>query len=100
MSDSEQRRRPGRLPCLRCFKEEEAAIREKAADCGMSVGQFLLAAALGRRTRSQLDAHVINELRRLGGLQKHLFNAEGGAHSREYALLLVEIRDAIARIGS
>ncbi len=74
-------------------------VRERARDCGMSVGQFVLAAALGRRTRTRIEAHILNELRRLGGLQKHLFNEGGGVLSKEYAAILVEIREAIARIG-
>ncbi|RPE25266.1 NTP pyrophosphohydrolase [Burkholderia pseudomallei] len=65
----------------------------------MSVGQFVLTAALGRRTRTKIEAHILNELRRLGGLQKHLFNEGGGMLSKEYAAILVEIREAIARIG-
>ena len=65
----------------------------------MSVGQFVLAAALGRRTRTKIDMHILNELRRLGGLQKHLFNEGGGLLSKEYAAILVEIREAITRIG-
>lgn len=99
MSHSEQRRRTGWLPAIRCFEEEEALVREKAHDCGMSIGQFMLAAALKRQTRSRIDAHIINELRRLGGLQKHLFSQGDGALSREYANVLVEIADAIKRIG-
>uniref|UniRef100_UPI0030B92D7F plasmid mobilization protein MobA n=1 Tax=Metapseudomonas otitidis TaxID=319939 RepID=UPI0030B92D7F len=75
-------------------------VREKAHDCGMSIGQFMLAAALQRQTRSRIDAHIINELRRLGGLQKHLFSQGGGALSREYAHVLVEITEAIKRIGA
>ncbi len=99
VSNSEQRRRTGRLPPIRCFEEDENVVREKAADCGMSVGQFVLSAALGRRTRSQVDAHILNELRRLGGLQKHLFNEGKGMLSKEYASILVELRQAISRIG-
>ena len=99
VSNSEQRRRTGRLPPIRCYTEEEDLVREKAADCGLSVGQFMLTAVLGRRTRSKVEAHILNELRRLGGLQKHLFNEGGGKLSKEYAGILVEIRAAIARIG-
>lgn len=99
MSHSEQRRRTGWLPAIRCFEEEEALVREKAHDCGMSIGQFMLAAALKRQTRSRIDAHIINELRRLGGLQKHLFSQGDGTLSREYANVLIEITDAIKRIG-
>ncbi|MEB0222271.1 plasmid mobilization protein MobA [Pseudomonas sp. AB12(2023)] len=99
MSDSEQRRRTGRLAPVRCFEEEEAIVREKAADCGMSVGQFMLSAALGRKTISKVDKHIINELRKLGGLQKHIFTESGGVLSKEFSQVLVDIREAIQRIA-
>ncbi|CAH2798739.1 MAG: hypothetical protein CBARDMAM_3939 [uncultured Caballeronia sp.] len=76
MSTSEQRQRTGRLPAIRCFDSEEAAVRQKASDCGMSVGQFMLSAALGRGTRTKIDTHILNELRRLGSLQKHLASVQ------------------------
>ncbi|NMZ14948.1 mobilization protein [Pseudomonas proteolytica] len=98
MSDSEQRRRTGRLPPVRCFEEEEKTVREKAEDCGMSIGQFMLSAALARKTKSKVDKHIINELRKLGGLQKHLFKEGGGVFSKDYAAVLVEIQAAIRRI--
>lgn len=100
MSSSEQRRRTGRLPPIRCYEDEEALIREKAYETGMSVGQFMLAAAMGRRTSSKIQRHVLNELRRLGGLQKHLFTEGGGVMSKEYAAVLMELRAAIVRIGT
>lgn len=87
------------LAPIRCYEDEEALVRERARDCGMSVGQFVLAAALGRRTRTKIETHILNELRRLGGLQKHLFNDGGGMLSKEYAAILVELREAIAWIG-
>jgi hypothetical protein len=99
MRRSEQRRRTGWLPEIRSFEEEEALVREKADDCGMSVGQFMLSAALKRQTRSKIDSHVINELRRLGGLQKHLFTEGSSVLSKEYANVLVELTEAIKRIG-
>jgi len=99
MRRSEQRRRTGWLPEIRSFEEEGALVREKARDSRMSVGQFVLAAALKRQTRSKIDSHVINELRRLGGLQKHLFTVSNATLSKEYANVLVEITEAIKHIG-
>ena len=99
MSKSEQRKLKGMLPPVRCTAEIEGLIRDKAADCGMAVGPFMLACALGRQTRSKVDEHVINELRRLGGLQKHLFNQGEGELSKEYSQVLVEITKAISRIA-
>lgn len=74
-------------------------VREKAADCSMSVGRFMLTAALGRETKSKVDAQIVNELRRLGGLQKHLFNEGGGQLSKDYSDVLVAIKAAITRIA-
>jgi hypothetical protein len=100
MSDSEHRQRTGRLPPIRCFEEDEQAVRQKAADCNLSIGQFLLKAALARPTRSKVDQHILNELRRLGGLQKQLFKESGGQMSAELSAVLAEVQKAIARIGS
>lgn len=100
MSVSEKRKRTGRLPPVRCFEEEESEVRQKAADCGLSVGRFVLAAALGRPTRSKVEAQIVNELRRLGGLQKHLFTQGDGVMSKEYSDVLVAIQQAITRIAS
>ena len=99
MSSSEARKRTGRLPAIRCFEDEEKRVRGLAEQCGMSVGQFLLATALDRQVDTLRLMHVRNELRRLGGLQKHLFNEGRGMLSKEYAEILVQIRDAVARLG-
>lgn len=102
MSSSENRKRTVNLK-LRCLPEEADKIKEKAIDSGVSISEFLRCAALKRKTRSTIDSQIINELRRLGGLQKHLFT-EGGGHttgglvSKEYGEILVNIKRAIQRI--
>ncbi|WP_078589908.1 plasmid mobilization protein [Xanthomonas cissicola] len=58
------------LPPIRCYEDEETLVRERVRDCGMSVGQFVLAAALGRRTRTKIETHILNELRRLDGFPR------------------------------
>lgn len=85
---------------VRVSPEEKAVLREKAADCGVSTPEFLRAAGLARPTRSKMEAHILNELRRLGGLQKHLFNEGKGVLSKEYSAVLVELKAAIARLGN
>lgn len=95
---SDQRRKTVAL-AVRLDPQEADAIREKALDAGVTVSEFLRAAALGRKTRSTLDAQVINELRRLGGLQKKIHIDTGGTYSRETAEILVEIKQAIERIA-
>lgn len=97
MSSSENRKRVVNLK-TRCLPEESDVIREKAMDSGVTVSEFLRCAALGRKTRSTIDSQIINELRRLGGLQKHLFNESGGVHSKEFSDVLIAIKEAILRI--
>lgn len=41
---------------------------------------------------------MINELRRLGGLQKHFYKGDPD-RGRQYAEILLEITDAIRRVG-
>lgn len=98
MSESESRKKTVAL-AVRMDEDERDTIREKAKDSGLTVSEFMRRAAMGRRTRSAVDSQVINELRRLGGLQKHLFTEGGGALSKEYADILVAIKEAILRVG-
>jgi len=95
---SDQRRKTVAL-ALRLDPQEATLIREKALDAGVTVSEFLRAAALGRKTRNTLDAQLINELRRLGGLQKKIHVDTGGRFSRETAEILLEIKFAIERIA-
>jgi hypothetical protein len=99
MSDSGNRKKT-KIIMVRATPEEHEKIKEKASDLGLSVPAFLRACSLSKKTRSRTDAHVLNELRRLGGLQKLLFNEGGGALSKEYAGILIEIKTAISRIGA
>ena len=98
MSKSERRNRTATLPPVRCLPEERDEIRQKAEDAGLSIGAFMLRAALGRKIVPQTDHKLINELSRLGGLQKHLFKEGNGVGSKEYAEILQAIKAAIFRI--
>ncbi|EAQ4528376.1 mobilization protein, partial [Salmonella enterica] len=42
---------------------------------------------------------MIMELRRLGGLQKHLFKEGNGVLSKEYSQVLVALQKALLRVG-
>lgn len=83
---------------VRMTEEERDALRAKAREAEVSVPEYLRRCASDRKIASAVDAQTVRELRRLGGLQKHLFNAGGGVKSKEYAAILGEIREAISRI--
>ena len=99
MSKSEKRNRTALLPSVRCLPEEKEAIQEKAKAAGLSLGEFLRRSALGRRIDAQSDTEMIMELRRLGGLQKHLFKEGNGVLSKEYSQVLVALQKALLRVG-
>lgn len=99
MSDEQEATRMARID-IRCLESEKVRLQEKARDCGMTVTAYMMSAALGRQTRSKGDAHMLNELRRLGGLQKHLFTEGGGKMSKELAAVLVEVQAAVARVAA
>lgn len=99
MSKSEKRNRTALLPSIRCLPEEKEAIQEKAKAAGLSLGEFMRRCALGRRINAQCDTEMIMELRRLGGLQKHLFKEGDGVLSKEYSEVLVALQKALLRVG-
>ncbi len=77
---------------------EWARVEKRAAAADLSVTAYVRDAALVREISA--GSQVIAELRRLGGLQKHLFTESHGVGSTEYAKVLVAITDAIERIAS
>lgn len=98
MSKSEKRNRTALLPSIRCIPEERDAVSMKAADAGLSLGAYMLRTALERKIVPQTDHKLINELSRLGGLQKLLFKEGKGVGSKEYADILQALKAAILRI--
>jgi hypothetical protein len=102
MSRSESRKRTKNVP-VRWTPEELDEVLEKAALANATFAEFVRASALGKRVVGKNDRQLVNELRRLGGLQKHLAQQSGGRvgpWAREYATLLREIYEAIKRLGS
>ena len=59
---------------VRLTAEEREKINAQAAAAGITPSRFLRETALGIFIRSEADASVLRELRRLGGLCKHAIN--------------------------
>ncbi|EMJ5312718.1 hypothetical protein RFH77_005164 [Klebsiella pneumoniae] len=85
----------------RMTPEEYATVVDKAAASGNTVSAFIRAASLGRKLRDRRDrlavAEIVSvaaELRRLGGLQKHLFYEGGKVNSAEYSAVLAALKAA------
>lgn len=76
----------------------EKSVHEKESEkAGLTLSEYVRRRALGVRVISRMDDSVINELRRLGGLQKK-FAGEIKSHRFEFERILEEIIAAIRRL--
>jgi hypothetical protein len=73
--------RNGRRIGLRVPDEEWLKIREQAEICHLTVSEYIRRRVLGKRVVPQADLAVLAELRRLGGLLKHVHLETRGTHS-------------------
>lgn len=98
MAKSEKRQR-NVIVQLRCSDKELEAIDKKALAAGITRSELLRRSALNRRIMVRTDIRMMNELLRLGGLQKHLFTQMQDTMttelSRQFSDVLVSITHAI-----
>jgi phosphate uptake regulator len=97
---SKQRSRPARRTrkiSFRLSEAEYAQVSDELAICGVTISTLARKRLLSQRVASHADLAVLSELRRLGGLLKHIHNETLGAYS---SLTAQAIRDlsAYARV--
>lgn len=61
---------------LRLTASEDAELREAAAEADLTLSEYVKRRALGRAVVASADRQVVRELRRLGGLVKHVATLE------------------------
>lgn len=66
---------------VRFTLDERQIINGEADICGLSISSFIRAKSLGKRIAPKTDLKVLAELRRLGGLLKHIHNETNGIYS-------------------
>jgi hypothetical protein len=66
---------------FRLSESEYAQTSDELAVCGLSLSAFVRKRILGQHVASKADLAVLGELRRLGGLLKHVHNETRGAYS-------------------
>lgn len=59
---------------LRISKEDLAAAKKKAADAGLSLSELIRLQLTDAQIMTRVDTEAMAELRKLGGLCKHLYN--------------------------
>ena len=104
LKDQEKSNHRSRKITFRLSESEHAQISEDMSVCGLSISSLVRKRLLRTRVASRADLAVLSELRRLGGLLKHIHNETRGAYSSltaqaikdlsEYARVLTEKRRA------
>jgi hypothetical protein len=84
---------------MRMSPREHATIARKAGECNLSISEYLRRCALGKPLSTQSDADAVSELKRQGGLLKHLASTDQ-QNAHEYRVTLNRIQNAILRICS
>lgn len=85
---------------LRVKPSERDRLQLEAKDAGLSMSEMVRRQYFRLRIISKTDLHMINELRRIGGLLKHTLVETKGENANEVAEALREVTRAIQRISS
>jgi len=83
---------------IRFTPDEKEQAKSYAKEGGLNLSEYIRRRAIGLPVRSKSDTQMINELRKIGGLVKHIHNQTAGAYSKETSDVLVQITEAIKRI--
>ncbi len=85
LDESNRRREPRDMPMSIRWKSRELdLLRERADACSIPLADFIRRDALGRAlpsSDSRVTMTMVNELRRLGGLLKHIHTQSDGMYS-------------------
>jgi hypothetical protein len=84
---------------VRFRSSELSGLSEQADMSGLSVSELIRRRALKMHVVPVTDLRTLSELRRLGGLLKHLFNETNGLYRQKTAAILDELHAAAVRVG-
>ncbi|KXV61223.1 MobB mobilization protein [Acetobacter senegalensis] len=95
----------GRFPLdaivnVRLTTDEKDRLKEDATLAGVSVSELVRRRYFGRPIVAHTDIAMIRELRRLGGLLKHLYLSSNGDHAQETLATLHALKAAIEAISN
>jgi hypothetical protein len=76
---------------LRVSNDEYLIIKEQADVAALSVSEYIRRRVFSKRVVSKLDMRILAELRRLGGLLKHVHTESDGEYSEDTGKALTAI---------
>jgi len=84
---------------VRLTAAEKARLKEDADLAGLSMSELVRRRYFGRPIIANADAVMLKELRRIGGLLKHIHNESGGVYSKQTAEALVALKGYFRQIN-
>jgi hypothetical protein len=84
---------------VRLTAAEKARLKEDADLAGLSISELARRRYFGKRIVANADAVMIKELRRIGGLLKHIHNDSHGVYSKDTAEALGALKAYIERLS-
>lgn len=85
---------------VRLTATEKAQLKEDADLAGVSMSELVRRRYFGRPLIAHADAVMLKELRRIGGLLKHLHNESSGVYSKETAGALQALKRYIEQLSA
>ena len=80
---------------IRVTQRERNAIQEQAEVSGLSISEYIRRRVYGCYIPSRIEKRMLSELRRQGGLLKHIFYESQGIYSEKTATALDNINSFI-----
>lgn len=84
---------------VRFTEEELVRLRNISKESGLTISEYIRNISFKRQLIVMNKMTAINELRRLGGLIKHLYTLSGGVNQDKTRLVLDEIISAIKALS-
>lgn len=84
---------------VRLTAAEKARLKDDADLAALSMSELVRRRYFGRPIIANADAVMLKELRRIGGLIKHIHNQSDGAYSKDTAEALIALKAYIAKIS-
>lgn len=85
---------------VRLTSDEKAILKSDAELGGISMSELVRRRYFGRPIIANTDEVMLRELRRIGGLLKHIHNESDGAYSSRTSAALIEVRDYIKKLSA
>ena len=84
---------------VRLTATEKTRLKEDADLAGLSLSELVRRRYFGKPIIANADAVMIKELRRVGGLLKHVHNESKERYSQETAAALTVLKDYIEKLS-